>query len=339
MNEANNALAVPEQLVPPPQSLSGEARAYLAQAAERLDGAQAKDAATSAEATDALVASAGAATEFLRAQCAHFEGCVATLDLPGTAKLHRVTPGGRAGRNAEVALLDIHGGGFVTGGDDMCLYLAQIRAMEYGVEVFSVDYRLLPEHPFPAALEDCTSAYAVVLSAYDAGDIVVSGASAGGNLAAAMLLKAQDDRVAMPAGLVLATPLLDLSMSGDSWLTNRFLDVNLRGATKVLSTYASEADPTDRYISPLYGSFGPEWPTTLLTTGTRDLLLSDTVRMHRSLRRAGVDAQLHVAEASPHGGFMGGGAPEDAEIMDECRAFVSAAWRLGGDRGAGQGTD
>jgi acetyl esterase/lipase len=65
-------------------------------------------------------------------------------------------------------------------------------------------------------------------------------------------------------------------------------------------------------------------------TGTRDLLLSDTVRMHRALRRAGLRAELHVAEAGPHGGFMGSGAPEDAEIIAECRRFVFAAWGLVG---------
>ena len=95
-----------------------------------------------------------------------------------------------------------------------------------------------------------------------------------------------------------------------------------------LTTGAADNDPSNPYLSPLFGDFSKGWPPSLLTTGTRDLLLSDTVRMHRALRRAGVQAELHVVEASPHGGFMGANAPEDAEIIAECRRFVRQAWGL-----------
>lgn len=122
------------------------------------------------------------------------------------------------------------------------------------------------------------------------------------------------------------TPATDLTGSGDSYRTNRYLDVTIGGGTGGPDAYAGDSDRSHPYLSPLFGDFSKGWPPTLLTTGTRDLLLSDTVRMHRALRRAGIRADLHVAEASPHGGFMGANAPEDAEIMAECRAFVRSAW-------------
>jgi epsilon-lactone hydrolase len=119
-----------------------------------------------------------------------------------------------------------------------------------------------------------------------------------------------------------------MTRSGDSMETNRFLDVNLYGGIgeDLLRRYAANTDPKHPYVSPLFGDFSQGWPPTLLTTGTRDLFLSDTVRMHRALRRAGVRAELHVSEASPHGGFMGAGAPEDAEISAEIRNYLHSAW-------------
>jgi acetyl esterase/lipase len=271
---------------------------------------------------------AAAAVQFLRPMAAGFTGDFETLPLPSGASLYRATPRDRPGRRAEVAYFDIHGGGFVSGGGEMCQILARLRAMEYGAEVFSVDYRLLPDHPYPAGLDDCMAAYRDVLARYPAEAVVVGGSSAGGNLAAALMLRAKAEGLPRPAALLLLTPGLDLTQSGDSHRTNRYLDVNLYGGAAGLAYAPPGHDLTDPLVSPLFGEFGEDWPPTLLMSGTRDLLLSDTVRMHRALRRAGLRAELHVAEAGPHGGFMGSGAPEDAEIIAECRHFVFAAWGL-----------
>lgn len=89
--------------------------------------------------------------------------------------------------------------------------------------------------------------------------------------------------------------------------------------------YAGDRDLTDPYVSPLFGDFAPGFPPTILTSGTRDRLLSDTVRMHRALRRAGIPADLHVTEAAGHGGFLGM-APEDHEIERELRLFAESHW-------------
>ena len=92
--------------------------------------------------------------------------------------------------------------------------------------------------------------------------------------------------------------------------------------------YAGGRDLTDPYLSPVFGDFTKGFPPAILTTGTRDLLLSDTVRLHRALRAAGVPAELHVTEAGGHGGFFGM-APEDEEITREIRRFVDAHWNAG----------
>jgi monoterpene epsilon-lactone hydrolase len=327
MTADDSALQLPAQTVPVPKSISAQGQAYLAAAAKRLSAEQASGLIKVAPLDQR--AQAAAAVQFLRPLASRFQGSVDTTVLPSGAKLYRMTPRGRTGRLSKVAYVDIHGGGFTAGGGEMCELLAKIRASDYGAEVFAVDYRLLPEHPFPAALDDCVAAYKEILKHHDAGNLVLAGASAGGNLAAALVLLARDGGLPLPAAVLLQTPALDMTLSGDSVQTNRWLDVNLYGGGGgVASLYSAGTDPMHPYVSPLFGDFNRGWPRTLLTTGTRDLLLSDTVRMHRALRRAGVRAELHVAEASPHGGFMGANAPEDAEMIAECRQFVYSAWGI-----------
>lgn len=144
------------------------------------------------------------------------------------------------------------------------------------------------------------------------------------------MLRGRDEGLPMPAGLLLLTPATDMAGIGDTRETNRFLDVSLYGgAGEGPASYAGTADVNHPYLSPVYGTFTKAWPPTLLASGTRDLLLSDTVRMHRALRRAGVAAELHVTEAGAHGGFMGT-APEDQELMAECKRFCDEAWGLAG---------
>lgn len=320
----DTALQLPSRAIPIPKSLSAQAQAYLAATTPRLSAQAAGGNSLDIKAQEAF------AIQFLRPMAARFKGSVESIPLPDGATLWRMIPDGRVGRLSEVAYVDIHGGGFVSGGGEMCELLAKIRASDYGCEVYAIDYRLLPEHPFPAGLHDCIAAYREILKRRDATNIVLAGASAGGNLAAAVLLHARDNGLPLPAGLVLQTPALDMTLSGDSHQTNYFLDVNLYAGmgAAALVNYAAGADTTHPYLSPLFGDFNKGWPPTILTTGTRDLLLSDTVRMHRALRRAGVEAELHVSEASPHGGFMGANAPEDTEIIAECRRFIYAAWGI-----------
>ena len=198
-----------------------------------------------------------------------------------------------------------------------------LQAHRLGLKTFGVDDRVPPEHRYPVALDDCVAVYRALLEEYRGGDIAISGGSAGGNLTAATALKARDLRLEPPAAIALLTPATDGSLQSDSMAVNDQLCI-LKNAVmaEFWAVYAGKADRTEPYLSPVFGDFSKGYPPTLLQTGTRDLLLSDTVRMHRALRAAGVTAELHVWEAMPHGGF-GGGAPEDAEIVEEVKAFFA----------------
>jgi acetyl esterase/lipase len=183
-----------------------------------------------------------------------------------------------------------------------------------------------PEHPYPTPLDDCVAAYRALLDEHRAADLVVEGASAGGNLAAATVLRARDEGHPRPAGVVLVSPEADLTEAGDSFRTNLGVDTILTGSLMEANLlYAGGYDLRDPYLSPVYADFAAGFPPTILTTGTRDLFLSNTVRMHRALRAAGVEAELHVWEAAGHAMFLGG-TPEDAERVREVRRFVDRVW-------------
>ncbi len=187
-----------------------------------------------------------------------------------------------------------------------------------------------PEHPYPYALDDCLLAYRYLLDRHGAPNVVIGGRSAGGNLAVATVLRARDERLPMPAGLVLLSPQLDLTESGDSFEVNRMVDVMLPGSLMPNNLlYANGMDLAHPYLSPLFGDLAG-LPPVFLQSGTRDLFLSNAVRMHRALRRAGAAAELHVFEAMPHGGFMGA-TPEDRELAEEIARFVRERWG-GGER-------
>jgi acetyl esterase/lipase len=138
-----------------------------------------------------------------------------------------------------------------------------------------------------------------------------------------MLLRARDEGLPMPAGALLMTPELDLTESGDSFHTLMGLDTVLRSRlTTMNQLYAGGADLAHPYLSPLFGDVAG-FPPTLLQAGTRDIFLSNAVLMHRKLRRAGVQAELHVWEGMPHAGF-GGVTPEDREVSAEMQAFIAS---------------
>ncbi len=239
--------------------------------------------------------------------------------------VYEITPDGLDDGDDRV-YLDIHGGGFIWGGGELCATMATGTAVRMAARVWAVDYRMPPDHPAPAALDDCLDAYRALLAERSPGRVVVGGASAGGNLAAALLLRARDEGLPLPAAAVLMTPAADLTESGDSHQVNLGLDPLIPGRARgQFELYAGGQDLSHPYLSPLNGDFTRGFPPAILTTGTRDMLLSDTVLLHRALRRAGVPADLHVVEAGGHGGFMGA-APEDHDILREVRQFADHHW-------------
>lgn len=215
--------------------------------------------------------------------------------------------------------IEIHGGALYLGSGDLTWMAAAAAAVGRDGITWAPDYRMPPLHPFPAALDDLLVVYRAALDAVGPQRIVVSGGSAGGNLAAALLVRAKNEGLPMPAALVLLTPEADLTESGDTFATNDGIDNVLSSLMPVNLLYAAGEDLAHPYISPLFADL-TGFPPTLLQSGTRDLFLSTTVRLHRKLLHAGVTAELHVFEAMPHGGFMGT-APEDDELRAEVRRF------------------
>ncbi|HWW64844.1 MAG TPA: alpha/beta hydrolase [Sphingomonadaceae bacterium] len=235
---------------------------------------------------------------------------------------HDCLPKAGAASDGRVYLF-IHGGAFVIGAGAFAKVLGARYAAAFGMRVVSVDYRMPPDHPFPAPLEDCVAVYKALLETIDSSRIVIGGGSAGGNLAAAATLMIRDQGLPMPAGTVLLTPEVDLTESGDSFRTNEDLDVILKhGLPECNALYADGHDLRDPYLSPLFGDFSKGFPPTFIQTGTRDLFLSNSVLMHRKLRSAGIEAELHVWEALPHGAFGRGEAPEHEEITTEVGRFM-----------------
>ncbi|KFG91029.1 putative esterase [Sphingobium herbicidovorans NBRC 16415] len=245
----------------------------------------------------------------------------------GSATCYVATPLGISDADRRKAHLSIHGGGWVLFGGRAAMALAKVAAMQTGGVTYAVDYRMPPDHPFPAGLDDCFAVYRLLLKEYGARNILVSGGSAGGNLAAALMHKVKDAGLEKPSALVLQTPVTDLTNAGDSWQVLKGLDPVLRDPDGVATTelYLNGNDPRHPYLSPLFGDLAKAFPPTHLVTGTRDRLLSDTVRLHAALRAAGVEADLYVGEAMPHAGF-GGLTPEDAAVAKDTQYWLKTHW-------------
>jgi acetyl esterase/lipase len=321
MSEAPPSIHLPARDIPIPTSVSPEAQAVMAMPPMEMDDFPALE---DLDAWREMILTHDAAIEAMMAErSASAPVEIDEIDL-GPVRVYDIRPNDV--EDDVHVYLDIHGGAFIYGSGATCRAMGIGTATRNATRAWAVDYRMPPDHPFPAALDDCLAAYRSLLEGRQADQIIVGGASAGGNLAAALVLRARDEGLPLPAGVVLLTPGVDLTGSGDSFQTNLGLDPLLRGnEAGAFSLYAGEHDLTDPSISPLYGDFEKGFPPTILTTGTRDLLLSDTVRMHRALRNAGVAAELHVTEAAGHGGFFGL-APEDHAITLEIRRFVDRCW-------------
>ncbi|WP_243652459.1 alpha/beta hydrolase [Novosphingobium sp. PhB165] len=244
----------------------------------------------------------------------------------GAAKVYVITPPASA-PNQGKPHLSIHGGGWTSLGGKIARVLAQVQAQQYGGVIYAVDYRMPPDHPFPAPLDDCLAVYREMTRQFRPDQILVSGGSAGGNLAAALMLKARDGGLPQPAALLLDTPVVDLTGVSDTLQTNQHLDTLLKvwRQDANVALYAGSSNLADPYLSPLKGDLSRGFPPTYLRSGTRDLFLSDTVRFHAALRKAGVPADLYVGEAMPHGGF-GGRTPEDLDAVADALRWLAVHW-------------
>jgi acetyl esterase/lipase len=320
-NATHGHVELASRRIPPPVGISDAARAVLAMPRPATG---AYPALTDADGWRRLIAARNAASAKLSAPfIARLKAETATRPLGGVPA-QVATPNPERLIDDRHVVFDIHGGALLFGGgEENVRFSTAAIALRTGRVAYGIDYRVPPDGPYPAALDDCVAAYRALLAEVPAERIVVSGTSAGGNLAAALLLRARDEGLPMPAGALLLTPELDLTESGDSFDTLMGLDVVLPARLMEMNLlYAGGADLAHPYLSPLFGDVSG-FPPTLLQAGARDIFLSNTVRMHRKLRGAGVRAELHVWEGMPHGGF-GGLTPEDRELSAEMQAFIAS---------------
>jgi len=317
--ESFEPLHVPAREIPVPSHLSAAAQAVLAMGAL---GDSSFPAIEDHDAWRAMTAERDAALGvMMEAREAAFTGSIDEIECGGVP-IYVLTPEG-VSTDDPTAYLEFHGGGLTMGGGAVCRAMATGSAVNVGRKTYSVDYRMPPDFPYPAALDDGIAAYTMLLERYQPENIVIGGGSAGANIAAAVILRARDEGLPLPGAAYLGTPEVDLTESGDSFNTNMGIDSVLTARLMPANLlYANGHDLTDPYLSPLFADFTQGFPPTFLQTGTRDVFLSNTVRMHRALRSAGIVAELHVIEAGPHGGFFGS-APEDAAIAEELRRFLS----------------
>jgi acetyl esterase/lipase len=243
----------------------------------------------------------------------------------GGVKVFLVTPRTIRPENRNRLLIHVHGGCYVLNPGEAGLPEAIFMAGFGGFRVVSVDYRMPPEAYFPAALDDAMAVWKAALRDNDPRNMAVFGSSAGGALTLEMVLRAKAEGLPLPAAIAPGTPMSDVTGVGDSFRTNALVDnvlVAVDGFCDAATRfYAKGHDLKDPLLSPVYGDVRG-FPPTILTTGTRDLLLSNTVRMHRRLRQAGVEAALQVFEGQSHAHYYRDDtASESREAFSEIAAF------------------
>lgn len=238
-----------------------------------------------------------------------------------------VTPRNLRPENKDRILLHLHGGGYVLNPGETGTYEAILMAGMSGFKVLSVDYRMAPDFPYPAAMDDAVAVYRELLKTVPAEKIGVFGTSTGGGMTLALGLRAKAEGLPLPAALAPGTPWTDLTKTGDSYFVNENVDnilVSYDGwLGEAAKIYAAGHDMKDPMLSPIYGDVSG-FPPTLLTTGTRDLFLSNTTRMHLKLRQAGIDADLIVFEGMSHAHYlMDPNAPETRFHFTELGKFFN----------------
>lgn len=294
------------RVVPVPQDLSLQAKKFVSQ--PRPDVA-------TEESVDA--ARRYFETGMPKSRAAWSKLCPNTVQetVLGGVPVHVVTPDGMAAANQNKVLINLHGGGFTT---DSGSYTESIPVAGYaGIKVVSVLYRLAPEHPYPAAVDDVVAVYKELLKKYAPNHIGIFGTSAGATLTAEVAVKLKQLGLPMPAALGIFSALDSFARVGDSYAM-----FTLHGLGGPLTppdanavhdgTYLGTADPKDPVLSPIYADLHGMPPALFITSG-RDALLSSTTNLHRAYLRAGVDARLVVFDGLPHAFWYRPDLPESIE--------------------------
>ncbi len=238
-----------------------------------------------------------------------FEELMAQVPVPEDVRQKTVTVGGVNGIEVSIegadspnVILYFHGGVYVIGSASASVALVSDLARRTRTRAVTLDYRLAPEHPFPAAVEDARKAYEGLLDeGFSPERIALAGESAGGGLAVALLLALQERGVPLPSSAFLMSPYGDLTLSGDSLASKESLDLTLtpEGLRLRIPDYVGAADPADPLISPVFADLSG-LPPLLIQSGSHEILLSDALRLTERAALADVEVSLDVVPGVPH---------------------------------------
>ncbi len=317
------ARSVPARALPTPTTVSPELQKVIAAAwqgsanAPKLTNEQWKAMAKQADEEE---------TKTLDSMKSQFHVTVTEQKIAGV-RVYDVKPEKIAEENRRRLLVHVHGGAYVFSGGEAATPEAILMAHFGNIEVLSVDYRMPPDFPFPAALDDSVAVWKEVLKSHPAKNVGLFGTSAGGGLTLATVIKLKELGIALPGAIMAGTPWADLTKTGDTYFTNEFVD-NVLGTNDGLldaaaRLYAGSHDLKEPLLSPIYGDLS-RFPPTILLSGTRDLFLSNTVRVHQKLLQSGVRAELLVFEGESHAQYeIAINAPESGAAFREVSQFFS----------------
>ncbi|WP_433437811.1 alpha/beta hydrolase [Nonomuraea sp. CA-141351] len=270
-----------------------------------------------------------------------FKALMAQMIVPDSISTTQTTLGNRPALHVEPdngpragTILYFHGGSWVFGSPETALPLTGHLVAKTGFEAYSLDYRLAPEHPFPAAIEDTLDAYRALLdSGQDASTIAFAGDSAGGGLTVTTCLAARDAGLPLPAAIVAFSPGLDATRTGKSMDTKEGIDpIFTRTAVEHTGAmYLAGADPHQPLLSPAILADLTGFPPLLIQVGTNEILLDDSTRLAARAREAGVDVILDVTADVPHVFQVFTGVLDEAdEALDRAALFLSQRIHAGG---------
>jgi monoterpene epsilon-lactone hydrolase len=224
-------------------------------------------------------------------------------------------------------ILYFHGGAYIAMSARTHRAITSRLAAWSDAALFALDYRLAPEHPFPAALDDAVAAYrALIAAGIPASRIVIAGDSAGAGLALSLLLVLRDANESQPAAAVLFSPCTDLAATGNSITENCMADPMFFGSwiAAVMQHYLADTPATNPLVSPVYADL-TSLPPLLIQVGDSEVLLDDSRRVHDNALRAGVAATLQVWSGVPHGWQMFAPIlPEARAALRDAAAFINA---------------
>lgn len=233
----------------------------------------------------------------------------------------RITP---EDAKEEKVILYLHGGAYIAGGGDYCRSVGTNVAKYSGWQTLVVDYRLAPENPYPAALEDALTAYTTLLEqGIEPSNIVLFGDSAGGGLCFALCHKLKDCKIALPKAIIALSPWTDLSLSGESHTTNLKKDpiLSIFNGNPVFH-YVQDDSVENPYISPIFGDFSG-FPSIFIIVGENEILLSDSLILGEKAYTQGVNVQIQVWKGMFHVFPIISKIPESRKAMHEILVFIN----------------